>query len=187
MKSIYEIKADHERELQIKIEAHRLAEKLFLLTGVLPSIISPGRSPFAVFHPETKGEYLGILNTIKGTDNFLVQFAGKASIKTFSPYALQWTSYSETYKTEEVKVVYMSAICPIWVKLPDEVKAEIGFCEGMTDGKKHVGFGRYNRAHTLGIYNNRTTSQQKYSGDSVTMYAATKDESITLESIVKLN
>ena len=188
MKTINDIQAQHAKELELKIADHKLAEKLFLLTGVEPSIISPGKEPFASFHPQTKGEYIRIVNAIKGTDNFVVGFAGKASIPTFSPYSLKWTSESETYRPTDVTLVYQSEICPIWVKLPDEVKKEIGFETGGRRGDKHIGFGEYNHIYTLFLpESNRTTTKQRYSGGSVTMYAATPDEAITLSSIVKLN
>ena len=171
------------------VETENRLETLFSgLTGVVPSIISPGNDPFASFYPQTKGEYLSIVNAIKPTDNFVLSFAGKASIPTFSPYSLKWQSESETYIPTDVTLVYQSEICPIWVKLPDEVKEEIGFQTGSRQGDKHIGFGKYSRTYTLFLSeNNRTTTKQRYSGGSVTMYAATPGEAITLSSIVKLN
>ena len=171
------------------VETENRLETLFSgLTGVVPSIISPGNDPFASFYPQTKGEYLSIVNAIKPTDNFVLSFAGKASIPTFSPYSLKWQSESETYIPTDVTLVYQSEICPIWVKLPDEVKDEIGFETGSRQGDRHIGFGEYNRIYTLFLSeNNRTTTKQRYWGGSVTMYAATPDEAITLSSIVKLN
>ena len=171
------------------VETENRLETLFAgLTGVIPSIISPDRDYFASFRPKTKGEYLSIVNAIKPTDNFVLSFADKASITTFSPYSLKWSSESETYRPTDVTLVYKSEICPIWVKLPDEVKDEIGLISGSKQGTMHKGFGNYNTCFTLYLpSSNRTTTMQKYYGGSVTMYAATPDEAITLSSIVKLN
>lgn len=159
-----------------------LSTKFFELTGIEPNICSPENNPFAVFYPKTKADYLHILNTILPTNkDAQVTFAGKDAIQTFCPYLVTYGGEHNTPNYMEAVVKYPSDICPVWVKMPDEVRNE-KFTVSSFDGE-HKGFGRYERKYTLTANEGRTTVQEYY-GRNKTMYAATPEENSKLYQFI---
>jgi len=175
------IKEKQVKELETLNIKFDLKEKLFNLTGIEPSIISPDRSPFAVFYPENKGQYLAILNGLQPIkQNFKVTFASSKEIKTFSPYSIHYGGKHNTPNYMEVCVKFQHSICPIWVKMPKDVM-DSKFNVSSFDGD-HLGFGRYERLYTL-VAKGSTTVQEYY-GKNKTMYAATKAEAKQLKQFI---
>lgn len=176
--TIIEKFAKKQTALNTEIE---LSTKLFELTGIEPNICSPENKPFAVFYPKTRKDYLHILNTILPTDkDAQVTFAGKDAIQTFCPYLIKYGGEHNTPNYMEVVVKYESDICPIWVKMPDEVmKAKFTIS---TFDAAHKGFGRYEKKYTLTA--NEGTTVQQYYGRHKTMYAATPDENSKLYQFI---
>lgn len=181
MKTINELTQEQEQKvkaLNIEIE---MQKKFFDLTGLKASIISPLNKPFATFSPKTKEEYLTILNALQPTDkNATVDFSGKDSIQTFSPYLITYGGRHNTPNYMEVTVKFNTPICKVWVRMPDEVKNE-KFDVASLKGE-HKGFGNYETLYTLSA-NVRTTIQGYY-GDYKTMYAANEEEASKLKEII---
>ncbi len=167
--------------LKATILENELETKFTDLTGVTPSIISPERNPFAVFYPKNKAEYLRILEVLQPTnENFTVTFAGKDSIPTFSPYSIHYGGLHNTPNYMEVKVKFSHELCPIWIKMPEDVikdKFSIATKQG-----EHKGFGHYETKYTLAA--NEHTTIQTYYGDHRTMYAANEFEAIHMKAII---
>lgn len=151
------------------------------LTGITPSIVSPGKEPFAVFYPKTKEDYLNIITVLQPTaENFKVTFAGKESIPTFSPYSIHYGGKHSTPNYMEVVVKFNHAVCPVWVKLPaDAIKGK--FSVSTMDGE-HKGFGRYETLYTYKA--DGGTTVQRYYGENKTMYAANEAEAIELKAFI---
>jgi len=177
--AIKEKQAKEIESLNIKFD---LKEKLFNLTGCEPSIISPENNPFAVFYPETKGEYLDILKGLQPTkQNFTVTFASSKEIKTFSPYSIHYGGKHSSPNYMEVSVRFKHSVCPIWVKMPKDV-VNLKFSVSRFDGD-HKGFGIYESLYTLSANEGRTTIQEYY-GENKTMYAASKEEAKKLKLFI---
>ncbi len=181
MNDLKEIQAKKQDALNVEIS---LENKFTQLTGgITPHVICPENKPFVVFYPKTREDYLTIFNNIEPTDNAKVTFAGKAAIDTFSPYLVTYGGKHDTPNYMEVCVKFNSSICPVLVKMPDEVK-EAKFSVSTMDGK-HKGFGRYERLYTLQANEGKTTIQVYY-GDNKTMYAANEDEANKLFDFITL-
>lgn len=165
-------------ELENKLES-AFAE----LTGIVPSIISAysGR-PFATFKPKNVDEYLTILNKLEPTgENFLLQFAGKASVQTFSPYSIHYGGLHDSSTYMDATVKFKHSICPVWVDMPKEM-IERKFSVSRKDGA-YIGFGRYETKYTLSANEGKTTVQTYY-GESKTMYAAIEGEASQLKDFI---
>jgi hypothetical protein len=161
--------------------AHELEAKFLSLTGVCPSIISPDRNPFASFRPKNRAEYLAILEVLQPAENFTLTFAGKADIPTFSPYSIHYGGKHSSPNYMDATVKFSNEICPIWIKLPDEVKAD-KFSVHRMQGE-HKGFGNYEALYTLSANEGRTTVQRYY-GENKTMYAANEAEADKLKAFI---
>ncbi len=151
------------------------------LTGLTPSIVSPGKEPFAVFYPKTIEDYFTILNSLQPTnEKFEVTFAGAKSIPTFSPYSIHYGGKHNTPNYMEVVVKFNHAICPIWIKMPkDAINGK--FSVSTMDGG-HKGFGRYETLYTYKA--DGGTTVQKYYGENKTMYAANESEAAELKAFI---
>lgn len=151
------------------------------LTGITPSIVSPGKDVFAVFYPKSKEEYFTILTQLQPTDkNFEVTFAGSKSISTFSPYSIHYGGKHSTPTYMEVCIKFEHPICPVWVKLPaDIIKDKFSVS---TMAGEHKGFGRYETLYTHKA--NGGTTVQNYYGNNKTMYAANEAEAIELKNFI---
>lgn len=165
-----------------KVEMENRLETLFTdLAGVVPSIISPDREPFAVFRPETTEEYSTLLTKLQPTgQNFELGFAGKNPIPTFSPYSIHYGGNHETPNYMDVTVKFIHSICPVWIKIPKDVQ-KVKFSVTRKDGK-HRGFGRYENVYSLKA--NGGTTVQNYYGDNKTMYAANEREAKELKDFI---
>lgn len=161
---------------------HSLENTFVGLTGIKPSIISPENKPFAVFYPKNNEDYFTIINQLQPTnENFEVTFSGKDSIPTFSPYSIHYGGKHNTPNYMEVCVKYKHSICPVWVKMPENImKAK--FTVSRFDGE-HKGFGRYESLYTLSANEGRTTVQEYY-GKNKTMYAANEVEAAQLKDFI---
>lgn len=159
----------------------KMKELFYNLTGVEPSIISPEADFGAVFYPETKEQYLAILEALNPTSkNFTLTFAGAKEIPTFSPYCITYGGKHDTPNYMEVCVKFPYSVCPIWIKLPKEVKAD-KFSVSTLQGE-HKGFGRYETIYTTKA--NGGTSVQIYYGENKTMYAANEAEATELKQFI---
>lgn len=160
---------------------NKLEILLTKLCGITPSIVSPNINPFAVFRPKTKEDYIRIITSLKPIGkNFELTFAGKDSIKTFSPYSIHYGGKNSTPNYMEVVVKFNHEACPIWVKMPNKVmnaKFSVSTMQG-----DHKGFGNYETVYTL--KSNAGTTVQKYYGENKTMYAATEKEAETLNDFI---
>ncbi len=176
--NLLEKQAKEREALETKIRLENLFTDLCNFT---PSIISPDSKYFAVFYPKTKDEYLGILNALQPTnENAKVTFAGKDFIQTFSPYLVNYGGLHESANYMEVIVKYKHSICPIWIKMPDEMIKE-KFSVSRIAGK-HTGFGHYEYKYTLKA--NESVTVQTYYGENKTMYAKYENEADQLKEII---
>jgi hypothetical protein len=166
--------------LKATILENELETKFTDLTGVTPSIISPENKPFASFRPKDKSEYLAILNALQPTNNFTLTFAGKESIPTFSPYSIHYGGKHSTSNYMEATVKFNHSICPIWIKMPDDVRNDKFTVRSLTG--EHKGFGHYEIFYTLSA--NGGTKVQVYYGESKTMYAATEEQANELKQFI---
>jgi hypothetical protein len=164
--------------LNTKIELQNL---FFALTGSEASIISPERNPFAVFYPKTKDEYLTILTTLQPTgENAQITFASGNPINTESYYVITYGGKHDSPNYMDAEVKFKHSICPIWVKIPDELRKEM-FSVATLKGE-HIAFGRYETKYTL--HANEKTTIQTYYGENKTMYAKDEAEAIKLKNII---
>lgn len=183
METLQTLQAKHEKEIVSLNTKMELQYKFLSLTGLTPSIISPDRNPFAVFYPDTRDQYLTIINNIEPTTKAKVEFSGKDAIQTFSPYLVTYGGEHNTPNYMEACVKFNSSICPIWIKMPGEVLKD-KFNVSTFDGK-HIGFGNYERKYTLQAKEGRTTVQEYY-GKNRTMYAANEQEGDKLFDFITL-
>lgn len=159
---------------------HELQAKFLQLTGVCPSIISPGRNPFASFRPTDRGEFMTILEALQPGENFTLTFAGAKDIPTFSPYSIHYGGKHSTPNYMDVTVKFSNEICPIWIKLPADVIKD-KFTVSRLQGE-HKGFGNYETLYTYAA--NGGTAIQRYYGENKTMYAATESEAADLKAFI---
>lgn len=144
-----------------------------LTNGIAPSIVSPDINPFAVFYPKSKEEFLQILNSLQPNGElFNLTFAGRDPIPTASPYSIHYGGKHSSPNYMDVTVKFKHSICPVWVKMPEDVK-KVKFSVARLRGD-HKGFGNYETMYTL--HANEKTSLQTYYGENKVMYAANESE-----------
>jgi hypothetical protein len=178
MKTTLEIKqANKQAQLNKEFE---LLNKLFEVCGHEAKIIGLPRNEFAVFYPKTREDYLKIINSFAPTINAKVEFAGKNSIETFSPYLVTYGGEHSTPNYMKTTVKFKHELLPIWVEMDNET-AQAKFIVNSFDGA-HKGFGKYERKYTHTA--NGGTKVQEYSGKYKTMYASTEQEAIELKKFI---
>jgi len=151
------------------------------LIGITPSIVCPESNPFAVFYPKNNNDYLAILNSLPPiNENFVLGFAGKNSIDTFSPYSIHYGGKHDTPNYMEVVVKFKHSVCPVWIKIPkDSIDGK--FNVSTYDGK-HIGFGRHERLYIYTPIDG--TKVQSYYGENKTMYASNESESAKIKEFI---